>query len=449
MPDGVYIRGSVQGYPLLFTTDTDASKTIISNRVFESLKPEDRPELEKTSKLVGASGVSIKERGKGTFCLKLGSVKMEVEAIVAEIDDDGLLGVDILQNGKNGPADLLMSKGVLMIDKKEIPIIQVGVNNRVRNVTAADHFVIPAQTECDVYIERQEYDDFSSEKEYAVEPTDHFQAEYPLQISSTLVDINRVCTCKVRKLNPFPTAMPIKQDAVIGRAEPIEGIPIVITNEEDSSKIQNHVAVRRIKLLTSEHAHSLPEYTARKIQTEDSTEIPSHLVDLYEKTSQGLKGEQKQEGITTFWASTRPKEELGKLQREDPDIGPILSAKVTGNKPSSQDMVTCSPATRHYWILWDSLVVYDGILLKKFIRRDGSGENLQFIVPLSMRKEVLFQMHNSLVSGHLGCKKTKEKILQRFYWYSLKDEVVCIYRSAILALQISVHLRCLELRWAV
>ena len=349
---------------------------------------------------------------------------MEVEAIVAEIDDDGLLGVDILQNGKNGPADLLMSKGVLMIDKKEIPIIQVGVNNRVRNVTAADHFVIPAQTKCGVYIERQEYDDFSSEKEYAVEPTDHFQAEYPLQISSTLVDINRVCTCKVRKLNPFPTAMPIKQDAVIGRAEPIEGIPIVITNEEDSSKIQNHVAVRRIKLLTSEHAHSFPEYTARKIQTEDSTEIPSHLVDLYEKTSQGLKGEQKQEGITTFGANTRPKEELGKLQREDPDIGPILSAKVTGNKPSNQDMVTCSPATRHYWILWDSLVVYHGILLKKFIERDGSGEYLQSIVPLSMKKEVLFQMHNSLVSGHLGCKKTKEKILQRFYWYSLKDEVV-------------------------
>ena len=319
MPDGVYIRGSVQGYPLLFTTDTGASKTIISNRVFESLKPEDRPELEETSKLVGASGVSIKERGKGIY---------------------------------------------------------------------------------------------------------HFQAEYPLQISSTLVDINRVCTCKVRKLNPFPTAMPIKQGAVIGRAEPIEGIPIVITNEEDSSKIQNHVAVRRIKLLTSEHGYSLPEYTARKIQTEDSTEIPSHLVDLYEKTSQGLKGEQKQEGITTFGANTRPKEELGKLQREDPDIGPILSAKVTGNKPSSQDMVTCSPATRHYWILWDSLVVYDGILLKKFIKRDGSGEYLQFIVPLSMRKEVLFQMHNSLVSGHLGCKKTKEKILQRFYWYSLKDEVV-------------------------
>ena len=82
-------------------------------------------ELVKTSKLVDASGVSIKERGKGTFVITLGPVKMEIEAIVAEIDDDGLLGVAILQNSKNGPADLRMSKGVLVIEKKQVPIIQV------------------------------------------------------------------------------------------------------------------------------------------------------------------------------------------------------------------------------------------------------------------------------------------------------------------------------------
>ena len=41
----------------------------------------------------------------GTFVIKLGPVKMEIEATEAEIDDDGLLGVDILQNSKNGPAD--------------------------------------------------------------------------------------------------------------------------------------------------------------------------------------------------------------------------------------------------------------------------------------------------------------------------------------------------------
>ena len=41
----------------------------------------------KTSKLEGAS---IVERGKGAFVRKLVPIKMEVEAIVAEIDDDGL-----------------------------------------------------------------------------------------------------------------------------------------------------------------------------------------------------------------------------------------------------------------------------------------------------------------------------------------------------------------------
>ena len=146
----------VQGYPVLFTADTGASKTIILNRVFEPLKEEDRPELVKTSRLVGPSGVSIEEKGKGTFSIKLGPVQLKVEAIVAAIDDDCLLGVDILKNGDNGPADLLMSKGVIVLNKKEVPIIQEGVTNRVRKFTAADHFVIPAQSECvvDVIVER-------------------------------------------------------------------------------------------------------------------------------------------------------------------------------------------------------------------------------------------------------------------------------------------------------
>ena len=182
---------------MLFTTDTGASKTIISNGVFESMKQEDRPELQKTPKLVDASGIAIKE-------LKIGPVHLEVEAIVAETDDDRLLGIDVLQNGTDGPTDSLMNKGVLIISKQEMPIIQVGVTKRVRRVTAAYHSVMPVQSECviDVYVERQEYDDFSSEGEYVNEPTEHFQAEYHLQMESTLVDINKACTCKVRVFFP-------------------------------------------------------------------------------------------------------------------------------------------------------------------------------------------------------------------------------------------------------
>lgn len=78
-------------------------------------------------------------------------------------------------------------------------------------------------------------------------------------------------------------------------------------------------------------------------------------------------------------------------------------------------MVTRSPASSHFWILWDSLVLTDGLLFKKFLKRDGSGKYLQFIVPLSYEEKIIFQMLEALLSGHQGCKKTKEKTLQRFY----------------------------------
>ena len=181
------MRGTVQGYPVLFTVDIGALKTIISNRVFEWLQAEDIPELVKTSRLVVPSDMSIEKKGKDTFSIGLGPVQMEIKAIMAAIDDDCLLGVDILQNGNNGPADLLMSKDVLVLNQKEVPIIQVGMTNRHRKVIAADHFVIPAESVCvvDVPFERHEYNVFSSEKDYIVEPTEHFQPENLLQMAST------------------------------------------------------------------------------------------------------------------------------------------------------------------------------------------------------------------------------------------------------------------------
>ena len=106
------------------------------------MKADDQPKLSGASRLIGACGTEIKEFGKGLFLLELGSVLLEVEAIVADIDDDGLLGIDLLQNGVEGPCDLLMSKGVLLINKQEVPIVQVGLKTRVGRVASAEHVVI-------------------------------------------------------------------------------------------------------------------------------------------------------------------------------------------------------------------------------------------------------------------------------------------------------------------
>ena len=297
LPDGVYIRGSVQGYPFLFTTDTGASKTIISKRIYDTMREDDRPQLGKSSKLVGASGNEIHGQGKGLFSIKLGTVQLETEAIVADIDDDGLLGVDVLQNGVSGPTDLLLSKGVLKVHDQEVPIIQVGIQNRIRKVTAADHFVIPAQCESvvNVYVERQEYDDFTSETEYLIEPTDHFKETYPLCMASTLVDINKACTCKVRILNPFPTAMSIKQDAVVGQAEAIQGRPKILAEQENKEDIENFCRVRRVDFMKTNHELSNRSPGDEYVGTDkDTTYLPEHLKQLHDRATKDLDDVEKQ-----------------------------------------------------------------------------------------------------------------------------------------------------------
>ena len=297
LPDGVYIRGSVQGYPLLFTTDTGASKTIISKRIYDTMREDDRPQLGKSSKLVGASGNEIHGQGKGLFSIMLGAVQLETEAIVADIDDDGLLGVDVLQNGVSGPTDLLLSKGVLKVHDQEVPIIRVGIQNRIRKVTAADHFVIPAQCESvvNVYVERQEYDDFTSETEYLIEPTDHFKETYPLCMASTLVDINKACTCKVRILNPFPTAMSIKQDAVVGQAEAIQGRPKILAEQENKEDIENFCRVRRVDFMKTNHELSNRSPGDEYVGTDkDTTYLPEHLKQLHDRATKDLDDVEKQ-----------------------------------------------------------------------------------------------------------------------------------------------------------
>ena len=60
--------------------------------------------------------------------------------------------------------------------------------------------------------------------------------------------------------------------------------------------------------------------------------------------------------------------------------------------------------------------------MRRFVRRDATGDHLQFVVPRSMHSEILQQVHNSLLGGHLGQKKTREKVFQRFYWSGVHED---------------------------
>ena len=123
------------------------------------------------------------------------------------------------------------------------------------------------------------------------------------------------------------------------------------------------------------------------------------------------------------WSDGYSSCDLRDMQEKDINIGAIVSWLSSGNKSKGSIAASSSPETRHYLQCWDALVFKNGILMRKFQKKDGSGEFHQLVVPQCLRKDILFQMHNSLLSGHLGQKKTKEKLLQRYYWYQAREDV--------------------------
>ena len=64
----------------------------------------------------------------------------------------------------------------------------------------------------------------------------------------------------------------------------------------------------------------------------------------------------------------------------------------------------------------------EGVLYRQFTRQDGTGDFMQFIVPRSLKHAIMYQMHEAVLSGHLGRWKTRERLLQSFYWFGVWED---------------------------
>ena len=126
---------------------------------------------------------------------------------------------------------------------------------------------------------------------------------------------------------------------------------------------------------------------------------------------------------TNAWLKTESASNMASKQLNDPITGPILKAKLEGNRPTANEMEGESPETRHYWIIWETLQLQDGVLYRHIASKNGTKICKQLIVPKQLREQILYSSHNSITAGHLGIKKTKARLLQSVYWYNLKSDV--------------------------
>jgi hypothetical protein len=154
--DGVYIEGSVNVLDVHVTMDTGASNMILSYKVYEQLEEENRPQLQGKSRLQGADGFIIQVYGDGVFNLQLGSLIFHKSLLVATIQDEVLLGIDILQNSGDGQADILLSQGLIRFNGHEVPCMQRGMQKGI-TLRCAEKCDIPGNSEAilPVFVQRE------------------------------------------------------------------------------------------------------------------------------------------------------------------------------------------------------------------------------------------------------------------------------------------------------
>jgi hypothetical protein len=80
------------------------------------------------------------------------------------------------------------------------------------------------------------------------------------------------------------------------------------------------------------------------------------------------------------WTEATSAQEVAKQQEIDPEIATVYKAMKANTKPGNSQMESESPAARHYVMIWDSLVLYDGVLCKKFEKQNGTDIYIQLIV---------------------------------------------------------------------
>ena len=82
------------------------------------------------------------------------------------------------------------------------------------------------------------------------------------------------------------------------------------------------------------------------------------------------------------------------------------------------------PEAPELWSNWEHLAFANRVLYRKWDPGNRGREMWQAVVPANMRIEILYQLHDSPLSGgHFAAEKTMSRIKQRFWWPGLRPSV--------------------------
>lgn len=117
-------------------------------------------------------------------------------------------------------------------------------------------------------------------------------------------------------------------------------------------------------------------------------------------------------------------EEIKDFQRNDPDLVQVLGWLQSATTPPECPK-DASWRLASLWTQRGYLTLNNGILYRHWEDVPGGGVNkhLQLVLPRKLVNDVLDGLHGGVGGGHLGVRKTLDKIRARFYWPGQRKDV--------------------------
>ena len=102
-------------------------------------------------------------------------------------------------------------------------------------------------------------------------------------------------------------------------------------------------------------------------------------------------------------------------------IGAFLRFWRRGRAPDHDERQSLSRPVLELLRQWDRVMERDGLLYRRIYRPDGGAEFIQLVLPESLSKEVLTQLHDD--HGHQGVERTTELVRGRCYWPRMHQDI--------------------------
>ena len=152
-----------------------------------------------------------------------------------------------------------------------------------------------------------------------------------------------------------------------------------------------------------------------------------------ETVASGEHKEEREESAEVKVVTLEPTLSNVDLQREqakDSSLRWILESKRRSeDRPDWPTMSSRSSVEKCYWRIWNQLDLKNNVLYRKWESEEGDEVRWHVVLPASLRKEVVQELHGGKSGGHFGVRKTRAKVRLRFYWVGMDADIRSMVRQ--------------------